>query len=310
MDKALNAKLEQFRKDSNIINVGALGTALVVTRKAKDTGLPLNLDDLITRGGGQVSGLSGNAINKILKEHGINQFVGTESGRTSRGTPSLARSYAAFLNSLHKEVLIELDQIEAWWVARLVDYFNTEPFSLNYDQSKTLIVVLQNLLDQALERQRKSPGKTYVGTVLQHLVGAKIELALPGAKIVHHGSSVADIVSDRSGDFDIDDVSIHCTTTPSEAVLRKCKANLESGKRPLVLTLAKMIGAAEGLAQNLGIDGRVEIMDALQFVATNLYELSLFKASKRQTTITKLIDKYNQIVSIHENDQSLRIKTS
>src|SRR5437773_3585720 len=187
MDKALNAKLEQFRKDSNIINVGALGNALVVTRKAKDTGLPLNLDDLITRGGGQVSGLSGNAINKILKEHGINQFVGTESGRTSRGTPSLARSYAAFLNSLHKEVLIELDQIEAWWVAKLVDYFNTEPFSLNYDQSKTLIVVLQNLLDQALERQRKSPGKTYVGTVLQHLVGAKIELALPGAKIVHHG---------------------------------------------------------------------------------------------------------------------------
>ena len=71
-----------------------------------------------------------------------------------------------------------------------------------------------------------------------------------------------------------------------------------------------MIGAAEGLAQNLGIDGRVEIMDALQFVATNLYELSLFKASKRQTTITKLIDKYNQIVSIHENDQSLRIKAS
>lgn len=307
MNKNLESKLTQFRDDKQIVNVGALGTALVITRKAKKLGLPLDPDALLTEGGGQVSGLSGRAINKILEEHGISSVVGTESGRTSRGTPSLARAYAEFLNGLNRQGLANLDEIEAWWVARLVDYFNTEPFKLNYDQSKTLGVVLRNLLDQAIERQRKSPGKTYIGAVLQHLVGAKLELAMPKVQITHNGFSVADAVSDRSGDFMIDDTIIHCTTAPTEALLKKCKANLQSGKRPIILTLAKMIGAAEGMAETLGIEGRVEIMDALQFLAANLYEMSLFKAAQRKITMERLAKKYNEIISEHESDASLRI---
>lgn len=307
MNKNLESKLTQFRDDKQIVNVGALGTALVITRKAKKLSLPLDPNTLVTEGGGQVSGLSGSAINKILLEYNVRNSVGTESGRTSRGTPSLAQAYAKFLNELNRQGLAKLDEIEAWWVARFVDYFNTEPFKLNYDQSKTLGVMLRNLLDQAIERQRKSPGKTYVGAVLQHLVGAKLELALPEVKITHNGFSVADAVSDRSGDFVIDDAIIHCTTAPTEALLQKCKANLQSGKRPIILTISKMIGAAEGAAESLGIDGRVEIMDALQFLAANLYEMSLFKAAQRKITIEKLVEKYNEIVSGHESDASLRI---
>lgn len=303
----LEAKLTQFRTDKQIVNVGALGTALVLTRKAKKLGLPLDPNTLLTGGGGQVSGLSGRAINKILEEHGVSSAVGTESGRTSRGTPTLARAYAELLNELNKQSLAKLDEIEAWWVTRLIDYFNTEPFKLNYDQSKTLGAVLRNLLDQAIERQRKSPGKTYIGAVLQHLVGAKLELAMPKVQISHNGFSVADSVSDRSGDFVIDDTIIHCTTAPTEALLKKCKANLQSGRRPIILTLAKMIGAAEGMAETLGIDGRVEIMDALQFLAANLYEMSLFKASQRKITMERLAKKYNEIISEYESDASLRI---
>lgn len=307
MNKMLEAKLTQFRNDKQIVNVGALGTALVLTRKAKKLGLPLDPNTLLTGGGGQVSGLSGRAINKILEEHGVSSAVGTESGRTSRGTPTLARAYAELLNELNKQSLAKLDEIEAWWVTRLIDYFNTEPFKLNYDQSKTLGAVLRNLLDQAIERQRKSPGKTYIGAVLQHLVGAKLELAMPKVQISHNGFSVADSVSDRSGDFVIDDTIIHCTTAPTEALLKKCKANLQSGRRPIILTLAKMIGAAEGMAETLGIDGRVEIMDALQFLAANLYEMSLFKASQRKITMERLAKKYNEIISEYESDASLRI---
>lgn len=188
------------------------------------------------------------------------------------------------------------------------DYLNTESFELNYDQNKTLVSVFRNLLDQAIERQRRSPGKTYVGAILQHLVGAKLELALPDAAIIHNGSSVADAVSDRDGDFVINDSIIHCTTAPSEALLRKCKANLQAGKRPIVLTLPKMIGAAEGMAESLDIQGRVETMDALQFLAANLYEMSLFKASERKINTDKLVEKYNEIVGAYETDPSLRIE--
>lgn len=307
MNKKLEKKLSDFQNKEQIVNVGELGTVLVLTRKTEKLGLPLNADLLLTPGGGQVSGLSGRAINKILQAHGVSSLVGTESGRTSRGTPRLARAYAAFLNELNDESLAKLAEIETWWVARFVDYFNTEPFKLNYDQGKTLNAVLSNLLEQARERQRKSPGKTYVGAVLQHLIGAKLELALPKVKISHNGFSVADSVSDRQGDFAIDEVIIHCTTAPTDALLRKCKSNIDSGRRPIVLTIGKMLSATEVMADDLGLSGRVEIMDAMQFLTANLYEMSLFKAAQRKITLEKLINKYNDLVSENESDASLRI---
>ena len=105
----------------------------------------------------------------------------------------------------------------------------------------------------------------------------------------------------------IDNAVIHCTTAPSEAILRKCDANIKAGQHPIILTIAKMIGAAEALAENAGIEGRVEVMDALQFLAANLYEMSLFKTADRKITVIRLIEKYNDIVAAHEADASLRI---
>jgi hypothetical protein len=307
INPSLEDALIQFKSDHHLSGVGALGTVLVLTRKANVEGLPFDLDRIITPGGGQVSGLNGASINKILKSHGVSQKVGTESGRTSRGTPTLARGYVAFLHDLLPLTADDVSAIETWWVARFIDYFNTEPFKLNYDSSKTLASVMRNLLDQALERQKKSPGKTYVGAVLQHLIGAKLELALPELEIGHNGASVADSVSARAGDFVLDNAIIHCTTAPSEALLRKCEANIQAGQHPIILTLSKMIGAAEGLAEQAGIDGRVEVMDALQFLAANLYEMSLFRAADRKITVVRLIEKYNEIVAAHEADASLRI---
>lgn len=303
----LSSRLVQFQKQFGVVNVGGMGTALVLTRKARNLGLPLKETALLTEGGGQVSGLSGNAINKILKEYGEARRVGTEAGRTSRGTPTLAKQYAAFVNEVAAGDPSLLQGIEQWWVERIVDYFNTEPFSLKYDSSKNLISMLEDLVEQAVRRQQQSPGKTYVGAILQHLVGAKLELALPDSKIEHHGYSVADKTT-RSGDYDLGDVSIHCTTAPQESLLLKCQANIQSGKRPIILTSGKMIGSAEEFARQIGIANRVEILDILQFVTMNLYELSLSKSVQRQVTIASLVDKYNKIVENCEADQSLQIK--
>lgn len=308
MPKLLEKALNRFREDRHIFNIGALGTVLIITRKAKRKGLPLDTDELVTAGGGQVSGLSGQAIGKILKEHGLDRQVGTESGRTSRGTPKIAKEYAALLNELEKQGIANLETVERWWVQRFEEYFNREPFKLNYDRSKSLASIIQSLLAQATDRQKKSPGKTYLGTVLQHLIGAKLELALPEAKIEHHGSSVADAVSDRSGDFTIDNVVIHCTTAPTSALLQKCKSNLQAAKRPMILTVAKMVGAAESMADSLDIEGRVEIMDAVQFIAVNLYEMSTFKASQREIALHRLLERYNEIISSIEKDQSLLVE--
>lgn len=306
----LKEHLIQFRDLHGVSQVGYLGTALVVTNRMRQLGLPFDADNLLTPKGSQVAGLAGAAINKVLKSHGVTQMVGTESGRTSRGTPALAKAYLEFINDLYLTGELhpqDLDDVEAWWVERFVDFFNSKPFRLNYDASKTLASIIRNLLDQALQRQKKSPGKTYVGAVLQHLVGAKLELALPELEIGHNGASVADTVSSRSGDFVLDNAIIHCTTAPAEALLRKCHANLQAGLHPIILTTSNKISVAEGLAENIGIEGRVEIMDALQFLAANLYEMSLFKGSDRRITVVRLVEKYNEIVAKHEADPSLRI---
>jgi len=300
-------RLESFKAENNFVGRGKLGLALFLTNKAKTNGLPIITANLRTKGGGQIAGFSGKAVQKILIKYGVTRSTGTEAGRTSRGTPAAADAYSEFLNALHTANLANLDEIEHWWVDRIIDFFNSEPFILNYDQSRTLRAMIQDLLDQAIKRQREAPGTTYIGAVLQHFVGAKLTLALPEIEIKHHGFSVADAVSSRSGDFVIDDVAIHCTTAPTEALLSKCQANLQASVRPIILTISKGVEAAEVMAETKGIAGRVEIMDAIQFLTTNLYELSLFRTSERRVTIEKLIEKYNEIVEQCEPDPSLRI---
>ena len=144
--------------------------------------------------------------------------------------------------------------------------------------------------------------------MLQHLVGAKLELAVPEIAIGHNGFSVSDAVSNRSGDFVIDDSVIHITTSPGEAVIRKCQLNIEAGAKPIILTLADGVTVAKVLASNAGLTGRIDIMDAEQFLTGNLHELSLFKSTSRRPTLERLVEAYNRIVQENETDPSLRIE--
>jgi hypothetical protein len=257
----------------------------------------------------QVAGLSGKAIDKILGEYGVNRSLGAEVGRTSRGTPMAARTYCTWLNNAHKNATatLDLEAVELWWVERVKDVLAATPLNLSFDQSKTLRVALGSILEQARHRQRDAQGMMLTGTVLQHLVGAKLSLALPDLKIDHHGASVADGVSARPGDFHVGDVAIHCTTAPSEALLNKCKDNIAQNMRPLILTLDKGLVTAESLAEQVGLADRVEVMDALQFLAANLYEMSLFKAAERGATVQRLVDRYNDIIDQVETDPSLKV---
>src|ERR1700733_3205390 len=98
-----------------------------------------------------------------------------------------------------------------------------------FDPGRSLHANIQDLLDQALEVQKNAGGTAYVGAMLQHLVGAKLDLVLGKGKIAHHGFTVADQSTERKGDFQADDVCLHITTFPSEALVRKCASNLRDG---------------------------------------------------------------------------------
>ena len=303
----LHERLAAFRTEARISGKGALCVMLVVTRHAKDRGLPLKPDDLITKEQGQVLGLGKGAVQSILKDHGIIRVLAEEGGRTSRGSLGNMQKYVAFLNQLHAERLADLDAVEAWWIERVNDYFSGEGFTLNFDSSKSLRAMVDDLLAQVAKRQKEAKGTMYVGAVLQHLVGAKLAIMLGDEAVKCHGFSVADTSSSRDGDFLIEDVCIHVTTAPSEGLMDKCLANLNSGLHPVIVTIAESVAGAASLAKIKGIANRVDIIEASQFIATNLYEWSKFKPADRKVKAENLVTKYNAIVAECETDPGLQI---
>ena len=175
-----------------------------------------------------------------------------------------------------------------------------------WDVGKSMRASIRDLMEQAVKRQSEQSGYHIVGTVMQHLVGAKLTLILPSPPEMH-GASVADVVSDREGDFHVEDVIIHVTSAPSEALLRKCKNNLEHGLRPMIITNYRGVVVAEELAKNTGVENRIDIFDIEQFMASNFYELGKFTGNGRRSTAENLINVYNDIIEKCETDPSLKI---
>lgn len=315
---ALEDALNRFSKEHRFDKQGPLCVALIVTQHARRRGLPLDPDSLVTQGGGQVLGLGKSAVQKVLRRHGIDRVLAAEGGRTSRGSLQNMRTYVEFLNELAEHGDLDLDGIEAYWIKGVRQFFAGKPFTLRMDPASSLRFVVGDILEQAIDRQKKGGAGTMVaGAVLQHLVGAKLELALGTGKvkhsrftrqIEHYSFSTADSPRGRKGDFLIGDVAIHVTTAPGEAVIERCRENLREGLNPILVTAKTQVAAATGLAEGRGIDTRLDIFEVEQFVALNLHELAGFETASRQLAVGSLIECYNAIIENVETDPSLRIE--
>jgi hypothetical protein len=308
MAGAHHPELAAFTAGKAFRGKGPLSVALVVTQHARKIGLPLDAEELLTEGGGQVLGLGKGAVQAILKRHRITRVLASEGGRTSRGSLNNMREYVAFLNELKAKGKVDLDAVEAFWIERVHEFFAGKPFKIKLDASRSLRVVVRDVIAQAVERQKTAPGMYYAGAVLQHLVGAKLDCALGEGAVAHNCFSTADAPNARVGDFFIGDVAIHVTTSPGEAVIEKCRDNLNDGYRPMLVTLQRGLLVAEELAGQVGLGERIDIFEIEQFVALNLYELGRFGADGRKTAVTDMVGRYNQIVEKFETDPSLKIE--
>ena len=307
MSKLHNA-LHTFQVDNQIVRKGQLSAVLQITVIASEKEFPLDPKDFLTKGGGQVSKLSGANCTKILQKHGVTQRLASEAGRTSRGTINLMENYVSFLNALNSAGEIDFPEIEDYWVERIIDFFNNQPFVLASDVSRSVSTNLNDLFTQAVKRQKENPGTQYLGTMLQHLVAAKLQLILPEGSFEIHGASVADAPTERGGDFVINNTIIHCTTAPGSPLIEKCKRNIQSGYHPVIITIFDRVETALNLAADSGLTGRVEVWDIQQFLSANVYEHSLFDEAKRNSTLSEIIARYNTIVLEAETDPSLRIE--
>jgi len=308
MTKKHHQEIEIFATEKAMRRQGALSIMLLVTQHAKKMGLPLDPEKLRTKVGTQVLGAGGDAVVSILNRHGITRQLAAEGGRTSRGSVNNMRHYVVFLNGLARHGAVDLDAIEEFWIDRVHEFFAGKPFKIKLDASRSLRTVVRDVIAQAADRQKKTPGVHFAGAVLQHLVGAKLDCALGTGKFEHNSFSTADAPSGRAGDFFVGDVAIHVTTSPTEAVIKKCANNFNDGLRPLLVTLQRGLTVAEELASNIGLGDRIDIFEIEQFVALNLYELGKFGADGRKTAVTDLVTRYNEIIDTFETDPSLKIE--
>ena len=299
-------RLKEFQEVNNIYTKGPLSLVVQFTRLVRNKQFPLSSEDFQTSSKGQVAGLGGANLKKILKEHGITQLLSSEGGRTSRGSMGLMIKYVDFLNAWNEEEAVDFDAIEEFWAEEVREYFRNQPFVLTADASKTIGANLNDLFEQAKKRQRQNPGTQYLGTVLQHLVAAKLSLVMPEGSFDIHGASVADAPTERSGDFVIDNSIIHCTTMPGAQLIEKCKTNFRAGCRPIIITVFERVHTALNLAEDSGLGGRIEVWDIQQFLSANIYEHSRFQDGERNHTLSGIIQAYNKIVLKMESDPSLR----
>lgn len=307
MDADLRARLDAFTSEKKFRGKGPLCVALVVTQHAR-RGLPLEAGNLLTEGGGQVLGLGKSAVQSILAKHGITRVLASEGGRTSRGSIGNMRDYVGLLNRLAAEITLSLDEVEAYWIERVHEFFAAKPFKIRLDASRSLRTVVRDLLAQAEDRQKNSPGTHYVGGVIQHLIGAKLDCALGQGHVTHNSFSTSDQQTGRAGDFFLGDVAIHVTTAPGEAVIERCRDNLNDGFRPILVTVQRGLTVGEALAENAGIGDRLDVFEIEQFVALNLYELGRFAAEGRRVAVADLVNRYNEIVDEFETDPGLKIE--
>jgi hypothetical protein len=308
MSNTVEKQLKEFQKRHNATTKGLLSLLIQLTRMVRTREFPLKSDDFLTENKGQIAGLGGPNLKKILKEYDITQTLAAEGGRTSRGNMGLMQKYIEFLNQWKKKETIDFNEVEKFWAEQIQEYFKNKPFILSADTSQTIAASLNELFEQVRKRQKNNPGTQYLGAMLQHLIAAKLSLIIPKGAFKIHSASDADSSTLRRGDFEINKIIIHSTTAPNEPLIIKCKENLNDDYSPVIITIYERVRTAIDLASDHNISGRVEVWDIQQFLSTNIYEHSQFNHQNRNIKIADIIEKYNQIIDEKETDPSLKIE--
>lgn len=299
---------ENQRAQNGSMNTNVMNAGLIVSRMAAD-GMPITDERLYSDGKSQVRGLSGPAIAKILQQHGETRIFTREGGRTSRGTVFLA---AAIRDVLNDAKILVSDPVDAAYISSQLeifftkcvrlDYFDKQRITVDIDHTKPLSSVISDILRAAAERSDKP-----TGAVLQHLVGAKLQLRFPEEKIGSDRANAADMHTDREGDFQVGTTAFHVTTAPMEKLISRCVENKSAGYRPVILTLESKVQAARQMADNIGMSEQISVQSAEIFIGTNIEEISTYDGDRIREGLAKLIRIYNSRIEQIEIDKSLMI---
>jgi len=300
---------EERKRGAKDRTIGIANGALVLLEYFKKR-YPLRGEDYTSKGGSQVKGLSGKKGTAIIRRFNpAAPPIGTEAGRTSRGTLLAVRALAERLNAI-PEITNLTDQergqladvAQRWLVENpFKGYFEQQRLVVTFDPRRSSLANVAAILEVAKERDRAGP-------VAQHLVGAKLALRYPDRRVDNYSYSTADVQLNRPGDFVVGDTAFHVTMTPSQAVLEKCRDNLNHGYRALLLVPENRREGAAQNAESMGLGDRVAVLSIEAFVGQNVEEIAVFTQAAFETDLRRLLETYNQRVKEVEPDPSLQVE--
>ncbi|EAN3246848.1 DUF4928 domain-containing protein [Salmonella enterica subsp. enterica] len=306
--EAAKSWYEGERAKNGSMNTNVMNAGLIVSQMVAD-GLPITDARLYSDGKSQVRGLSGPTISKILERHGETRTFTREGGRTSRGTIYLAAAFREVLNNTLIPEDINIDtvfvstQLEEFFTQCVrLDYFDKQRITINLDHTRPVSVVVGEIIKATAERSDKP-----TGVVLQHLIGAKLQLRFPDIEIGSDRANAADLQTDREGDFQIGTTAFHVTTAPMEKLISRCAENKRAGYRPIILTLESKVIAARQMADNVGMSDQISVQAAETFIGNNIEEIAIYDGDKIREGLARLIRTYNARINAIEVDKSLMI---
>lgn len=283
---------------------GTVAGALAVTERLKKE-FKLDLNFHTAKGGTQIAGASGHALEKILAQLGEKRKFLVEGGRTNRGLRSEIGKFLAAIEALGlsdlgvKKRAIALEEVQKFLLIRVQEFFNRERIKFVYTLEKSTAHIVGDILEAT-----RASGKE--GAVAQYLVGAKLQLRFPEIEVSNDSFSSADTQAGRHGDFLIQDTAFHVTVAPMAGVFDKCVANLNGGKRAFLLVPARSVEGARQNANSVA-NGRIDVAAIESFVGFNVDEISMFGKGASAKALAKLLETYNQRVQKTETDLSLMI---
>lgn len=263
----------------------------------------------------QVRGASGAKAKALLADHDETRKFTTEGGRTSRKTIRHAEALVDIVNDVGSTVGLDalppIDRsavarlLQAWFVQRVKDdFFDRKKISAEIDPSWSIRAVVANLIAAGRER-----GGNAAGAIVQHLVGAKLQIRFPDETINVESYTTADQQTGRAGDYQIGDTAIHVTMSPGLAVFQgRCAENLRNGFRPRVLVPKDELARAEIHAEDAGIANKVAVQSIEDFVGTNIEEVAGFRRDNVRVELRRLLEYYNQRIDVAESDLSLKVE--
>jgi hypothetical protein len=256
-----------------------------------------------------------NHISSILSRHGHSDLAPHASrgelGRTSTGTKMAGLDFIRLIRTALEHVPKERwdEQGNA-----LLSYLYERIFSLlllyqelgGIEVSFTASESIASYISQLLDAHKTNPG-----AVLQHIVGAKLEIRFSGQSVAiqHNSSATADAQTGRLGDFEIGSTVFHVTKRATDDHYRKAKRNAENGRKVYMLVPDHVLRGIKDFAEDFeqGFTKKVDVFSIEQFVAQNLDELAVFDKNRALQQLRLLLEKYNVLIETYEHDQSLKI---